>query len=62
MAQEGQVDPWGQAAPLDHLGLVDLETLQDPDLPTGDMNQLNQGSKQERETGGWVLPLVLVAR
>lgn len=32
-AQVDQVDPSDQAAPLDHLLLVDLETLQDPDPP-----------------------------
>lgn len=41
------MDPWDRAAPLDRLIPVDLETLQDPDLPTGDVNQLNQESEQE---------------
>lgn len=46
------MDPWDRAAPLDRLSPVDLETLQDPDLPTGDVNQLNRESKQEYFWGG----------
>lgn len=37
VAQEGQVDLWDQACPLDPLSLVDLETLEDPDLPARDV-------------------------
>lgn len=47
------MDPWDRAAPLDRPSPVDLETLQDPDLPTGGIvNQLNRESKQEYFGGG----------